>query len=121
MRNEQKPFALSVFLQCYQPGSTRRHAARFYFQLTQSEPGIVLKVEPVGFRRFRQRQRFFAELFSRSFIRPRTRRQHFERDIAVQLLIVRAIHHAYASRANALNDSIVAENVADEFGDGSMN
>ena len=65
---------------------------------------------------FGERQSFFSELLSRNIICQRARRQHFERDITIQLLIVRAIHHAHPARTNLFDDAIVAENGANDIG-----
>src|SRR3984885_14467353 len=53
--NQQKSFALGVFPQCCQPRACGGHFAGFDFQLTQSEPSVVLKEEQVRFRRLGQR------------------------------------------------------------------
>ena len=42
--------------------------------------------------------------------------QGLERNIAVELLIVRAIHHSHAARADQLEDAVVAQHLADGGG-----
>src|ERR1700722_9839452 len=63
-----------------------------------------------------ERQRLFAELPSRRFICQQSGRQHFERYIAVQLLIVRTIDHSHTACTDLFDDAVVAKNVADELG-----
>ena len=81
------------------------------FLRTELENRCNIRMTQLG-----ERQRFFAELLSCDFVGQRTCRQHFERDIAVQLLVVRAIDDAHAARANLFDDAIMAETLANELG-----
>src|SRR5580704_340114 len=66
----------------------------------------------VGVIQLGQCQGFLAELLARSFIGDRSGRKNFQSDISIELLVVCAIDFAHATSADLLDNTIMAELVA---------
>src|ERR1700731_3335791 len=60
-----------------------------------------------------QSQGLFAEGSTSRVIIKGTRWQNFDRHVAVQLLVVRAIDHTHATGPDFFEDTVVAEHLAD--------
>jgi hypothetical protein len=54
-----------------------------------------------------ERQRLAAKALARGFIREGSRIQHFQRNIALQLFVVSAVHHAHTTGADLGDNTIV--------------
>jgi hypothetical protein len=59
-------------------------------------------------------QGFSAETLAGDFVGQSAGGQYLQRNIAIQLLIMSAIHHAHAAGSNVLDNAVVAEDVADD-------
>ena len=87
----------------------------FHYQ----EVGAVLGDEFVnggdaGMIQFGEDQRFGAKTFARVVIAQRPRREKFQRHVAIEMLVMRAVHHAHATRPDHLQDAIVRNRAADD-------
>jgi hypothetical protein len=54
-----------------------------------------------------ERERLAAKALARGFVGESSRVQHFERNVAFQLFVVRTVHHAHAAGADLGDDTIV--------------
>src|SRR5205823_12725365 len=61
----------------------------------------------------REHAGFVAKALARGLVVKRARCEHLEREIAFQLLVVGAIDHAHAARADLLLDAVTPERLAD--------
>ena len=63
----------------------------------------------IGMIHFRQCEGFFAEALAGGFVGQRARRQNLQGHVAVELLVVGAIHHTHPAFTDFPNDAVVAE------------
>jgi hypothetical protein len=59
-------------------------------------------------------QGFAAETPPRILVSEHPGRKDFDSDVAVELLIMRAIYYTHPARANLLKNAVVAKDVADD-------
>jgi hypothetical protein len=63
-----------------------------------------------------QGQRFFAEAFVRDFVGESSRRQNFDRHVAVELFIVRAIDYAHPAGTDLFHDLVMRQPLSNHRG-----
>jgi hypothetical protein len=86
-------------------------------QLHRQKINATLAIEfmdcrDVGVIEFCEDLSFFAEKFSSSFIADSADRQYFDSDVTIELLIVSAVHFSHSTTTDLLDDSVVAERLA---------
>jgi hypothetical protein len=64
----------------------------------------------------RECEGFLAEASSWSRVSGQRRRQHLERDVPVEMLVVREVHDPHPTGADALDDAEVSENLTKHRG-----
>ena len=88
-------------------------------QLSHQEIDVLLSVEvmhsgDIRMIQARQSDRFLAEAFAGRVVCQGPRRQDLEGDVALQALIVRAVHHAHPARADSFENPIVTQRPPDD-------
>ena len=70
----------------------------------------------IGMVQFAKSQGLAAETLARSFVGERAAIQHFQRNVALQLFVMSAIHHAHAAGTDLGDDAIMRNGLIEHAG-----